>query len=188
MLKLSIAVAGLALAFATSATGVLSAQAAEKPTYTAGRFAIELDRSASNPGKVVIVLHITSPAAYAYDPASGGLAPLTPVPAENTNPIGGIGVVVKKNPGTGSGAERMAPDASGGVFAFPSSMEPGNYDITVTLPAHAVNTKGTGSTNRVMASKGAAITLHVTVDSKGDIRVNHSTLPLVVPQGATSTQ
>ncbi len=120
--------------------------------------------------KVVIVLHITSPAAYTYDPESGVFAPMTTEPQENHNPIGGIRLVVKRNPG--GSAERMVGETNGdGIYAFPSSMEVGNYDIVMTMPAHAINLKGTAAANRAMVFNGAAIVLYVAVDSKGNIRV-----------------
>jgi hypothetical protein len=135
--------------------------------------------------RVLIVLHIATPMAYAYDPATGGFTTVTPIPAENTNPTTGIGIVVKKNPGQSQ--YRVAPDSSGGTFAFPSTMAIGNYDIVITVPHNAINTKGTGCT-RVGCNKGATITLHVSVGAKGNLRVTEGTLPAVMQQGATSTQ
>jgi len=139
------------------------------------------DRLGPDP-KVTIVLHIATPAAWTYDPASGALSSLTPVPQMNENPIGGIGIVVKKNPAPkkrgyptpmpmnpnprGSSAERaeatvsyptpmpMNPD---GVVAFPPNMDPGNYDVVVTIAARKLPQK-------TAYAKSATITFHVIVD------------------------
>ena len=111
--------------------------------------------------RVIVTFHLGSgPVSWAYDPAAGTITQL-PEPAENLSPTQGIGVVVKKNPG--SSAARVTGDGNGG-FALPTDLTPGNYDIVVSVPAHAVNTKGTGA-NRMASttSKPATITFHVIV-------------------------
>ena len=107
---------------------------------------------------------------------------------ENVNPNTGIGVVVKKNPG--SSAARLTANSDGTKFNMPDTMDPGNYDIVVSVPAHAVNTKGTGAQNVRMSSTatGASmtsasaskslpaqtmlLTFHVVVDAKGKLRLD----------------
>ncbi len=59
---------------------------------------------------VVITLHLASTSSWLYDPATGGLNQL-PTPEENANPTTGIGIVVKKNPG--SSEYRLVANADG---------------------------------------------------------------------------
>lgn len=117
---------------------------------------------------------------FAYNPANGNVNQL-PTPAENISPTTGIGIVVKKNPGS-SAAPVSGPDSHGAWTIDPSTMTAGNYNIVVTVQAHAINTKGTGVAGRTtssstsMTSASAAkalpaqtmlLTFHVVVDSKG---------------------
>ena len=122
----------------------------------------------AKPGSVIVTLHLASATtSWRCDPTSGSVTQL-PQPVENANPTSGIGVVVKKNPG--SSAARVTADSSG-RFMLPSGMSEGNYDIVITLPAHAVNPEVTGAASaRVAASKGATITIPIAVGANGKIR------------------
>ncbi len=46
-------------------------------------------------------------------------------------------------------------------------MDPGDYDIVISIPAHAVNTKGTGSVRMAGGTSGgskpATLTFHIIV-------------------------
>ena len=96
-------------------------------TYTAGRFALDPD-------------------SFAYNPVDGNINQL-PTPAENVNPTSGIGVVIKRSPGQNY-SRVSGPDSHGTWTIDPSTMPAGNYEIVVTVPAHAINTKGTGAAER----------------------------------------
>jgi len=180
MLRFSVAIMCAALVFASTSAAMAgttsngASMAAPAATNT-----ISVGQSGSH---VVIVLRIATPAAWTYDPASGGLSLLTPVPQMNQSPIGGIGLVVTKNPAPkkrgyptpmpmnpnprGSSAARadatvsyptpmpMNPD---GVVAFPPNMDPGNYDVVVTIAARKLPQK-------TAYAKSATITFHVIVD------------------------
>ncbi len=126
-------------------------------------------RSASSTtNRVIITLHVASTSTWAYDPASGSITQL-PQPVENVSPTTGIGIVVKKNPG--SSAVRLSPSPDGMTFALPDTMDSGNYDIVITVPGHAINTKGTGAQNgRTMAPTGATISIPIAVGTNGKIR------------------
>lgn len=127
-----------------------SARTASGHSYTSGRFILDLD--------------FASASTWAYDPASGTITQLPQV-VENTNPTTGIGVVVKKNPG--SSAARLTANSDGMTFDLPDAMDPGNYEIVITVPVHAINTKGAGSGNRTIASASwpATLTFHVVVQA-----------------------
>ena len=147
--------------------------------------------------RVVVTLHFASVVSYAYDPATSTVTPL-PTPMYNSNPIGGIGVVIKKNPG--GSAERMPSPVTvdptyPNLYHFASSIAPGTYDIVVTVQAHAINTKGTGGQNGRMAATGASmtsasattalpaktmlLTLHIIVDAEGNKTMNPKMPPTV---------
>jgi hypothetical protein len=79
----------------------------------------------------IAALLVTPAAAQTARTAAPAPAVTASQPAQNTNPIGGIGVVIKK----GGSAERTAA--------------PGQCN-------HAINSKGTGATNRTAGSNGAA--------------------------------
>lgn len=126
---------------------------------------------------------------YAYNLADSEINQL-PTPTENTNPIGGIGIVVKKNPGSSAGPS--CREVSAGTWTIdPSSLTTGNYNIVVIVQAHAVNTKGTGanrmassasmtsasSTTTALPAKTMLLTFHVTVDSKGNMRSDSNMAP-----------
>ncbi len=99
-------------------------------------------RIGSHAGRCIVTLHLGSgPVSWAYDPATGTITQLPEV-VENTNPNSGIGVVVKKNPG--SSAARLIGDLDGTTFDVPAATYPGNYDI-VSRSRTAINTKGTGA-------------------------------------------
>ncbi len=119
------------LAFASAPIKGVVIKGGQNPHLTAGQLG----------HRVIVTLQLDSTSSWAYDPATGGLNQL-PTPEEQSKPIGGIGIVVKKNPG--SSAARVTGDGNGG-FALPTDLTPGNYDIVISVPAHAVNTKGTGS-------------------------------------------
>ncbi len=65
--------------------------------------------------------------------------PAEPQPAEVINPVPGIGVVVRKNPGAGSGAFRLEPNKTGGYDLPP--LENGLYDLVVTIPMESLKVK-----------------------------------------------
>jgi hypothetical protein len=123
-------------------------------------------------------------ASWAYDPATGGLNQL-PTPEEQSKPLAGIGIVVKKNPG--SSAARFTASSNGTTFDLPATMDPGNYDVVISLPAHAVNTKGTGTTRMAGGSSGgskpATITFHITVTSTCES--NQQPTPAATPKQKT---
>jgi hypothetical protein len=90
---------------------------------------------------------------YAWGP-KGDTLNQVPTPAENVNPTSGIGVVVKKNPG--SSAARTVPLDGDGIGDLTPDLDgDGVYDIIVTVAANAINSKGTGA-NR-MASSSASM-------------------------------
>ena len=147
--------------------------------------------------RVIVTFHLgTGPVSWAYDPGTGTITQLPQV-VENVSPNSGIGIVVKKNPGT-AGTHRLTANSNGTTFDLPETMDPGNYDIVVTVPAHAVNTKGTGAQNVRMSSTatGASmtsasaskslpaqtmlLTFHVVVDAKGKLRLD-SNVPMIKP-------
>lgn len=146
------------LAMAGTTGNGWSQRAAASTTYTL-RVGTGSD---SHTHKVIVTLHLASSASWAYDPSSGGVSQL-PSTVDNLNPIGGIGIVVKKNPG--GSAERVIGDLNGdGVATFMPNIPPGSYDIVISVPAHAINTKGTGTTGgRTMASKPATLTFPIIV-------------------------
>lgn len=136
--------------------------------------------------RVMVTIAGTS---FAYNPANGSVNQM-PTPAENLNPVQGVGVVVKRNPG--SSAARVTGNGNGTWAIDPSTLTAGNYDIVVTVQAHAVNTKGTGGVQGRMASSDASasasatatlpakttnVTFHVTVDAKGNMRIDPSMAP-----------
>jgi hypothetical protein len=129
---------------------------------------------------------------YAYNPENNNVNQL-PTLAENVNPTTGIGIVVKKNPGSPNTAYRLVGPDSHGTWTIDSSTMPaGNYNIVVTVQAHAVNTKGTGST-RMTSSTGASmanasaalpaktmlLTFHFVVDDKGNMTMDSRMPPTV---------
>ena len=194
MLRFSVAIMCAALVFtSTSAAMAGTTSNGASMAAPAATNTISVGQSGSH---IVIVLCIATPAAWTYDPASGGLSLLTPVPQMNQNPIGGIGLVVTKNPAPkkrgyptpmpmnpnprGSSAARADATVSyptpmpmnpNGVAAFPPNMDSGNYDIVISIPAHAISTTGTGGTAARMNhwysfnnERSATITFHVIVE------------------------
>ena len=121
-------------------------------------------------GRFIIELHLASVSTYAYDPASGTINPIPQQSVEGA-PVKGLTVKGGKNPG-GNVAGRVIGDFDGdGVATFESNLPAGNYDIVITVPPHAINTKGAGANNRSMAggksggSKPATLTFHAIVTS-----------------------
>jgi hypothetical protein len=80
-------------------------------------------------GKVIITS--TDGTAWLWDPATGDTTSSTPEPIDNTNPIGGIGVVIKKNPG--GSAERTIPIDGHGNAMLPTDLEDGKWLLTVRV-------------------------------------------------------
>ena len=113
--------------------------------------------------RLIVTLHLASTSSWAYDPSTGSLNQL-PTPEENLNPTTGIGIVVKQPPA--SSAHRTNSDGNGG-FTLPTDLTPGNYDIVISVPAHAINTKGTGGVRMAGGTSGgskpATLTFHVIV-------------------------
>jgi hypothetical protein len=93
-------------------------------------------KGGKNPGgnmkNVVIELNPTE--AWAYDPATGNVSPTAPEVAakgEQVNPIPGVGIVVKKNPG--GGAAFVVPVKDGGG-KLPAKLANGRYDLVLRIP------------------------------------------------------
>jgi hypothetical protein len=92
--------------------------------------------------------------------------------------------IVKKNPGS-SAARSMAADGAG-ALAFPTDMEDGNYDYTLTIPAMAITevtgkkTASAATINMVPIKSGDSITLRPSRELKhaintkgtGSVRLN----------------
>jgi hypothetical protein len=113
----------VAFHFSNQAGGANSANR----TYTAGRFALDMD--------------------YVYNPATGTVNQV-PTPQESVEgaPIRGIIVKGGKNPG-GNYAQRVIGDFDGdGVATFAQNLSPGSYDIAITIPAGALGTKAKNAT------------------------------------------
>ena len=89
----------------------------------------------SSAGKMLVTLNLTEPQTWAYDPKGGTLLPAEPEPSEIVDPVPGIGIVVKKNPG--GGASILQPGKTG-QYDLPEKMDNGMYDLVVTLPAEAL--------------------------------------------------
>ena len=164
MVRMSAAFACLALVFGSALSA--SASAPIRGITVKGGHNHRLTVGLGPQGhRVIVTLQLDSTSSWAYDPAAGSLNEV-PTPEEQSKPIGGIGIVVKKNPG--SSEHRPTGDSDGG-FTLPTDLTPGNYDIVISVPAHAVNTKGTGAIGRSMAggtsggSKPATLTFHVIV-------------------------
>lgn len=103
--------------------------------------------------RVLVTFHYEKITTYAYDPSAGTLNQL-PQPMYNTNPNSGIGIVVKKNPG--SSAARTVP-LDGGIGDLTPYLEgDGTYNLVVTVHAMAINTKGSGAQNGRMAVSSAS--------------------------------
>lgn len=133
---------------------------------------------------------------YAYNPANGNVNP-TPQQSVDSVPIKGTVVKGGKNPGGNYTAQRVINDA---VWAINPAMTAGNYNIVVTIPANAINVKGTGASNRTasgastsattLPAKAMDLTFHITVDAKGNMRIDSSMAPTATAaaSGTTSQQ
>ena len=126
---------------------------------------------------------------YAYDPDAGTI---TPVPSQlvSAGPIRGSAVKVGKNPG----GDYVGLVMSNGSASLPSPMDPGKYNIVVTVPAHAINAinTGSGAVARTAAAGTASatatvalpkqpmlLTFHVVVDGKGHMTMSQTMRPSV---------
>jgi hypothetical protein len=159
MVRMSAAFACVALAFGSSLTA--SASIPIKGITVKGGRTVTVGLGPQG-HRVIVTLQLDSTSSWAYDPASGGLNQL-PTPEEQWKPISGIGIVVKKNPGNPSPANAIGD----GGFTLPTDLTPGNYDIVISVPAHAISTKGTGSVRMAGGTSGgskpATLTFHVIV-------------------------
>lgn len=66
---------------------------------------------------------------------------------------------------------------------LPSGMSEGNYDIAITVPAHAINTKGSGAVLRTAMTKPVTMTFHAIVNRKGAAHLDPSTAPTAALTG-----
>jgi hypothetical protein len=93
--------------------------------------------------------------AFSLDPATGKTMATQPEPAENAHPIPGIGIVVKRNPGTS--AERAIPVGGDGNALIPSDLEDGSYDLTIRIPRSSLATAPAMGTARKAAASGDVV-------------------------------
>ncbi len=119
---------------------------------------------------------------YAYNPDIGNITHLPQV-VENTNPNSGIGIVVKKNSGSGMGAALNGPDAQGTWAIDPASLIAGNYNIVVTVPAHIIISPRDPQSG--LPKQRMLLTFHVVADADGNMTIDPKMLPSVKPAPAT---
>lgn len=109
---------------------MMAAKTAAQPGGPLKGIDVRVDRTS---GAIQITLPLTPPRTWAYDPKTGSLTPAQPTPQEAVNPVKGVGVVIKKNPG--GAAERTAPVTPDQVDL--STLSDGDYDVTIQIPADA---------------------------------------------------
>jgi hypothetical protein len=89
---------------------------------------------------VVISLDLPKPEAFTYNPATGEIKPMTGEIQAQVNPIPGVGVVIKKNPGGGASITIPVQDGKGELplahYASHNSEAEhlGSYDLVITIP------------------------------------------------------
>ena len=110
----------------------------------------------------VITLHLSRPEAWSYNMATGELTPTTAGRQENVSPTSGVGVVVKKNPG--SSAARTLPSQGGGANL--SSLGEGGYDLSVSFP----KTASAAAPNARLRPQTVVVTFHIIVNAEGITR------------------
>ena len=108
-------------------------------------------RVGSQAGRCIVTFHLGSgPVSWAYDPASGSLIRNCRRPWRTRIPSAVSALSLRRIPG--SSAARVIGDLDGdGVATFMPNIPAGNYDIVVSVPAHAISTKGTGAVGRTAA-------------------------------------
>ncbi len=213
MRRSSITAAGAALAFALGAVAAVAAPGSA-PAPSAASTAPEgrWIKASFDKGYVVFTVHLRTTEVWTYDPAAGQLNQATPEPQEQSNPIPGIGIVVKKNKcqcgvdcycpaNRGAATPQPSNPASpvaiamsispSGVAAFPPNMSDGNYDVVVTIPSASIAAaeKHGSAANRQgagSANKGATITFHIVVRAQ-HIEWARSRPPTLVVEGANGS-
>ena len=118
---------------------------------------------------VMIVLDLPTPQAFAYNPATGAIEPKSGEIQAVVNPIPGIGIVIKKNPG--GGASITVP-TSGGKGELPKEAKTGTYDLTVQIPQASL--PGNPST---VQGKGVTITFAMAKTPGGWVHAKGSGSP-----------
>ena len=116
-----------------------------------------------NGDQFVIQFDVTRPQAWSYNMSTGKLTPTTPEPQTNPTPIGSIGVVVTKN--LGGGAERTMPTHGGSADL--SSLEEGDYKITIRLPHSSHPNETAKREHKPFTKELDRITFHVNVTPEG---------------------
>ncbi|MGA8534858.1 MAG: hypothetical protein WB615_12190 [Candidatus Tumulicola sp.] len=127
--------------------------------------------------KVLIVVNVTTLAAWTYDPSTRAVNSVTvPATVQLTKPIAGAAIVVRHScpPTPCRPSFKMALNGKGSA-AFPSRMQLGIYDVTIAIPANAISTKAG------VAIKGISVTIHPVVGRSG-IWINKNATPVVASQ------
>ena len=112
-----------------------------------------ISRTAAGVSAAAFVLAASNPAIAAPKAAAPGAEVVTqPAVVAASNPIPGVGIVVKRNPGTTPPLRTVS--GSDGSFSF-QGLPPGNYEVTVAGQAPVKVTVGpTGQLGGVATTQG----------------------------------